>query len=237
MQKYATRGHDDIEREGALARMPLQASARQSCDLAAYVAFRNISGGITEGRVHNGRMKGKSTGSRVKRAVLTPEDESLFREAMGGVTPLDSRRRDRVNIPPPPPSPTRVVELPPEVKLTVDGDSMRFAARSAGVSHAQIADLRAGKVRAEASIDLHGEKVEPALVQLRKFLIESRQLGRRCVLVVHGKGTHSDHGAPLREAVLQNLLGPLSGIVHAFASAAPTDGGEGATYVMLRGAR
>lgn len=182
-------------------------------------------------------MKGKSTGSRAKRSVLTPEDEALFREAMAGVTPLDSRERDRVNVPPPPPSPVRVVALPPEVKLTVDGDSHRYAARSAGVSHAQIAELRAGRVRAEATLDLHGLTVEPAIAQLRKFLLASRQLGRRCVLVVHGKGTHSEHGAPLREAVLHQLLGPLSGLVHALASATPVDGGEGATYVMLRGAR
>jgi DNA-nicking Smr family endonuclease len=180
-------------------------------------------------------MKGKSTGSRVKRAVLTPEDQELFREAMGDVKPLESR--DRVNVPPPPPSPVRVVELPAETKLTVDGDSNRYAARSAGVSHAQIAELRAGKVRAEAKLDLHGSMVEPALAQLRKFLVEARQLGHRCVLVIHGKGTHSEHGAPLREAVLQQLLGPLSGLVHALSSASPADGGEGATYVMLRGGR
>lgn len=213
----------------------MQADTRQSCDLARSVAISNISGGIVEGRVHNGNMKGKSTGSRVKRSVLTPEDQALFAEAMGDVKPLASR--DRVNVPPPPPSPVRVVELPPEVKLTVDGDSSRYAARSSGVSHAQIAELRAGKVRAEATVDLHGMTVDPALAQLRRFLVEARQLGRRCVLVVHGKGTHSEHGAPLREAVLQQLLGPLSGVVHAFASAAQPDGGDGATYVMLRGAR
>jgi DNA-nicking Smr family endonuclease len=180
-------------------------------------------------------MKGKSAGSRVKRAVLTPEEQALFQEAMGGVKPLDSR--DRVNVPPAPPSPVRVVELPPEVKLTVDGDAHRYAARSSGVSHAQIAVVGAGKVRAEATLDLHGMTVEPALAQLKKFLSDARQLGRRCVLIVHGKGTHSEHGAPLREAVMHQLLGALSGFVHAFASAAPSDGGEGATYVMLRGGR
>jgi DNA-nicking Smr family endonuclease len=180
-------------------------------------------------------MKGKSTGSRVKRAVLTPEDEAMFLEAMGGVKPLESR--DRVNVAPPPPSPVRVVELPPEVKLAVEGDSQRYAARGPGVSHAQISELRGGKVRAEATVDLHGMTVEPAIQQLRRFLVDARRLGRRCVLVVHGKGTHSDHGAPLRDAVIGQLLGSLSGLVHAFASASPNDGGEGATYVMLRGAR
>ena len=165
--------------------------------------------------------------------MLTPDEEALFLEAMGGVKPLESR--DRVNVPPPPPSPVRVVELPPEVKLAVDGDVQRYAARAPGVSHAQIVDLRTGKVRAEATLDLHGSLVAPAMQQLRAFLFESRKLARRCVLVVHGKGTHSERGAPLREAVLQELLGPLSGFVHALSCAAPSDGGEGATYVMLRG--
>lgn len=181
-------------------------------------------------------MKGKSTGPRVKRAsVVAPEEQALFLEAVAGVKPLQTR--DRVNVPPAPPSPVRVVELPPEVKLSVDGDSHRYAARGPGVSHAQIADLRSGKVRADATLDLHGHTVAPALQQLRHFMIESRRLARRCVLVVHGKGTHSEHGAPLREAVLQELLGPLSGFVHALASAAPSDGGDGATCVMLRSGR
>ena len=165
--------------------------------------------------------------------MLTPDEEALFLEAMGGVKPLESR--DRVNVPPPPPSPVRVVELPPEVKLAVDGDVQRYAARAPGVSHAQIADLRTGKIRVDATLDLHGSLVSPAIQQLRAFLIESRKLSRRCVLVVHGKGTHSEHGAPLREAVLGELLGPLSGFVHALSCAAPADGGDGATYVMLRG--
>jgi DNA-nicking Smr family endonuclease len=180
-------------------------------------------------------MKGKSAGARGKRPVLAPEERELFLEAMGDVQPLQGR--DRVNVPPPPPSPIRVAETPPEIPLAVDGDGQRYAARSPGVSHTQIAELRAGKVHAQATIDLHGMLVAPAIAQLRQFLFESHKLGRRCVLVIHGKGTHSEHGAPLREAVLGELLGPLSGFVHAFASAAPSDGAEGATYVMLRGAR
>ncbi len=178
-------------------------------------------------------MKGKSTSRREKRPLLSPEDEALFRDAMGDVQPLGSR--DRVNVSPPPPSPVRVVELPPETKLTIDGDSQRYAARAPGVSHAQITELRGGKVRVDATLDLHGQLVAPAIQQLRKFLFESRKLGRRCVLVIHGKGTHSEHGAPLREGVLQALLGELSGFVHAMASASPADGGDGATCVMLRG--
>jgi DNA-nicking Smr family endonuclease len=90
-------------------------------------------------------------------------------------------------------------------------------------------------VRVEETLDLHGMTVEAGLARLREFVAGAARM-RRCVLIVHGRGLHSDHGAPLREAVLGELLGPLSGFVRALATAAPADGGEGATYLVLRGA-
>jgi len=171
---------------------------------------------------------------RQKRPLVSPEEQALFLEAIGDAKPLAGR--DRVAIPPPPPSPVRVAEPPPSIGLTVEGDGQRYAARGPGVSRAQVAQLRAGTVRAEDTLDLHGDTVARGTQRLREFLVTASRL-RRCVLIVHGKGLHSEHGAPLREAVLSELLGPLSGYVHALATAAPVDGGEGATYVMLRGSK
>jgi DNA-nicking Smr family endonuclease len=169
------------------------------------------------------------------RPLVSDEDLALFHGAIAGTVPLGAR--DRVVAPPPPPSPAtkaaRAIELPPEVKLAVEGDSGRYAARAPGVSRTQIADLRAGKLHIEETLDLHGDTIEPALQRLREFVVAAARV-RRCVLVVHGKGTHSEHGAPLREAVLAALLGPLSGLVHAFSTAAPAHGGEGATCILLR---
>lgn len=170
-----------------------------------------------------------------RRPAVSPEEQELFLAAIGGTTPLGTR--DRLPIPPPPPSPVRVVELPPTVTLTVEGDSARYAARAPGVSRAQVAELRAGKVHVHATLDLHGETVEAGKQMLREFLVASERNAQRCVRIIHGKGTHSEHGAPLREAVLGELLGGLSGLVRAFATAAPADGGEGATYVVLRGGK
>jgi DNA-nicking Smr family endonuclease len=170
-----------------------------------------------------------------RRPVVSPEDQALFLAAVDGARPLDTR--DRLPIPPPPPSPVRVVELPSEVKLVVEGDGQRYAARAPGVSRAQLAELRAGKLHTEETLDLHGQTVEVGRQQLRDFVVAAHRIGRRCVLIVHGKGTHSEHGAPLREAVLAELLGPLSGLVHALATAAPAHGGEGATYIVLRGSK
>src|SRR6185503_4350008 len=113
-------------------------------------------------------MKAKTSGPRSKRPILAPEDEALFHEAMGGVTPLGAH--DRVPPAKPAPAVVKVMELPPEVKLTVEGDGQRYAARAPGVSHAQIAELRTGKVHAGATLDLHGSTIAPALQQLRQFL-------------------------------------------------------------------
>lgn len=168
--------------------------------------------------------------------MVSSEDQALFLAAIEGTQPLPGHVRDRVPVPPPPPSTIRIVELPPAVSLTVEVDGRRYAARAPGVNRAQLHDLRAGKVHVEDTLDLHGDTVDRGVARLRDFLVTASRL-RRCVLVIHGKGTHSDHGAPLREAVLSALLGECSGLVHALASAAPRDGGEGATYVLLRGAR
>jgi DNA-nicking Smr family endonuclease len=170
-----------------------------------------------------------------RRPVVSPEDQALFLAAVDGARPLD--KRDRLPIPPPPPSPVRVAELPPQVQLAVEGDVRRYTARAPGVSRAQLSELRTGKVHTEATLDLHGQTVELGKQQLREFLLAQHKLGRRCVLIVHGRGAHSEHGAPLREAVLAELLGPLSGLLHAIATAAPSHGGEGATYILLRGSR
>ncbi|MGE0398631.1 MAG: Smr/MutS family protein [Kofleriaceae bacterium] len=172
-------------------------------------------------------------GSKRSPRGVSPEDQALFLDAIGGTTPLSGR--DRIPVPPRPASPVRVELLPPAITLTVEGDGTRYTARAPGVSIAQTAEMRAGKIRPTATLDLHGERVEPAIAKLRAFLAESSRTGHRCTLIVHGKGTHSEHGAPLREAVLAELLGECSGFVHALATAAATDGGEGATYVMLRG--
>ena len=169
----------------------------------------------------------------MKRAAVSAEDQAMFLAAVRDAQPLDSR--DRVALPPPPPSVVRVEVLPPETKLTVEGDGHRYTARAPGVSLAQVAELRTASLHLEATLDLHGLTVGDGVTKLRAFLLESRRLGRRRVRVIHGRGLHSEVGAPLREAVVSELLGPASGLVRAMASACPSDGGEGATIVIVRG--
>jgi DNA-nicking Smr family endonuclease len=177
---------------------------------------------------------GKQPARKAKKPAVTPEEENLFLQAIAGATPLDSRDRDRVRVPQVKAAIAKVEVLPPRQALTIELDGGRVSARAGGVNRAQVAALRAGKVRAEAMLDLHGDTVIAALPRLQKFLLESARDRRRCVLVVHGKGLHSDGVAVLRDAVQDALAGAMSGLVHAFTTAAPADGGEGATAVMVR---
>jgi DNA-nicking Smr family endonuclease len=62
--------------------------------------------------------------------------------------------------------------------------------------------------------------------------------GGRCVLVIHGRGRHSEGEPVLKEALLEWLAEPpVASLVMAFASASGGDGGVGATYVLLRSER
>lgn len=82
-------------------------------------------------------------------------------------------------------------------------------------------------------IDLHGYTLEAALAELQEFLAASSRQGLRKVLVIHGKGYHSDGKPVLAGAVRRYLEScPLAGQL----LVPPAKyGGSGALWVMLRG--
>ena len=89
----------------------------------------------------------------------------------------------------------------------------------------------------EARLDLHGMTQAEAHRALAGFIRTARGGGKRCVLVITGRGAPRDHGGAgvLREAVPRWLAEPgLRPHLLAIATAQPQDGGAGALYVMLR---
>jgi DNA-nicking Smr family endonuclease len=108
--------------------------------------------------------------------------------------------------------------------------------RAAGVSRETLSDLEKGRFAISAHLDLHGMPLEDARRAVDDFLTAQQKLGRRCVLVVTGKGKNSPGGqSVLREQVPEWLArGPSSRRVLAFASARPCDGGVGALVVLMR---
>jgi DNA-nicking Smr family endonuclease len=94
--------------------------------------------------------------------------------------------------------------------------------------------LRRGLYPIEDELDLHGLTQTAARDSLADFIARSRDSGRRCVRIIHGKGYRS--GA--RRAVLKTAVDlwlRRHTDVMAFTSARAIDGGTGAVYVLLRG--
>jgi DNA-nicking Smr family endonuclease len=111
----------------------------------------------------------------------------------------------------------------------------RVEALAEGIDRAWLRRLRAGEVRVEKRVDLHGLSAREARATVRRTILDAHEAGRRCVLVVHGRGVHSPEGPALKAFLLRWLTeSPLAATVMAFSSARPRDGGDGATYVLLR---
>ncbi len=116
---------------------------------------------------------------------------------------------------------------------------------SSGLDRRTAQRLKRGQFPIEAHLDLHGFTQKQARNELDTFLESSFASGKRCVLIITGKGSskrhdeYSNHGASstgiLRTAVPQWLNEQENGArVVAYCPAQPHDGGAGALYVLLR---
>jgi DNA-nicking Smr family endonuclease len=99
--------------------------------------------------------------------------------------------------------------------------------------------LKRGQLAIDGRIDLHGMTQDDAHAALARFVAASRARGRRCVLVITGKGRPgAEGGGVLKQAVPRWLNEPsLRAQILAFATAQPKDGGGGALYVLLKRVR
>lgn len=149
----------------------------------------------------------------------------LHREALGKApdeAPAPGQRAKQPGPPrkAPPPAPPPAPDLAPGALADVD---KRTAER-----------LRRGKLAIEGHLDLHGMTQDEAERAVRAFLAESQTAGRRCVLIVTGKGAGREGGVLRRELPRWlNLPGNRARIV-AFAPAQPQHGGHGAVYLLLK---
>ncbi|MBX3230864.1 MAG: Smr/MutS family protein [Labilithrix sp.] len=122
------------------------------------------------------------------------------------------------------------------VRFEVTDDGKRVEGRRTDVPPALVRELRRGVLPIDGRLDLHGHGAEDARTKLLDFLKAQRTRGERCVLVIHGKGDHSERGVGILRGEIAAWLsqGRAREHVAAFATAQPADGGEGAVYVALR---
>jgi|DewCreStandDraft_1066081.scaffolds.fasta_scaffold02731_3 DNA-nicking Smr family endonuclease len=106
----------------------------------------------------------------------------------------------------------------------------------AGLDLRLLQRLRRGEFAYQDYVDLHGLTVEEAKLEVDQFLTAAMRAGKRCVLIVHGRGKNSKDQVPVLKTRVTEWLarGRWSRLVLAFCSARPCDGGTGALYVLLR---
>jgi DNA-nicking Smr family endonuclease len=110
--------------------------------------------------------------------------------------------------------------------------------KASGADDALLRKLRNGEFPADVRVDLHGLQAPAARRAVHEAISRLFAQGKRCALVVHGRGRHSESEPVLKDALLEWLAEPPVGErVLAFTSARGRDGGVGATYVLLRRSR
>lgn len=174
---------------------------------------------------------------------ISAEDKALFRAHMGNVRRI---RADQAASAPRRPTPVPrqaqadenlVLEELASLSLEFDpaeletGDELLY--RGPGLQDRQFRRLRRGQFRIDGELDLHGFTADAARLAVAGFLTRSRQDGRRCVRIVHGKGRGSRQGRPVLKTRVHHWLRQRKDVM-GFCSALPSDGGTGAVYVLLR---
>jgi DNA-nicking Smr family endonuclease len=174
-------------------------------------------------------------------------DAELFLAEMAGLSPIQ-QKAPRVGAPPAAPArkPSKSDDAEVLASLadlcTGEGpfdiaDTDEFVEGIAeGLDRRILKRLRHGEYAVQAHLDLHGRTREEARDAVARFMVESRRAGRRCVLIVHGRGMHSKDQIPVLKLAVRSWLerGQISRLVLAFTTARPHDGGAGAMYVLLR---
>jgi DNA-nicking Smr family endonuclease len=173
-------------------------------------------------------------------------DSRLFWEAMADVVPIGpaNRAEHQVYFPaaaadeqtPDAEGVIRLLDLVNSGKGFIVEQTPEYVQGTGPGSHPHWARrLHRGDFALQAHIDLHGLCVPQAEQVLGEFFKKSIGDGRRCLLVVHGRGRCSSD-EPILKNYFQRWLtsGPWRKWVLAFASARGFDGGTGATYVLLR---
>ncbi|MBL9038195.1 MAG: Smr/MutS family protein [Archangium sp.] len=181
--------------------------------------------------------------SRQRSRSSDDDDAALFVESVGEV---DTVRRGPARVPPPAQAPvaradddleslTRLAESVTSTgAFTVESSGELIEAWRRDFDVRVVKKLKAGAFHRDVEIDLHGLTRDEALRALASAIQRSRVAGHRCLLIVTGRGLHSESGEAVLKNAVVSALTSNSRDVLAFTSAKPEDGGAGAIYTLLR---
>jgi DNA-nicking Smr family endonuclease len=178
-------------------------------------------------------------------------DRELFLEAVSDVEPLDDNAGGRKVVPQsePPQAGSKEADggetdggkylqdlIDGKVEFEIEMSTEYLQGNVRGLDPRTFRKLKAGHYSPEAHLDLHGLNAEDARIRLILFIKEHYLNGKRCLLLIPGRGKNSPQGRGVLREHIQDWLtrDPLKRVVLAFATARQQHGGTGAIYVLLR---
>ncbi len=192
-------------------------------------------------------LKAKPARPAKRPASEAPDPEAdleFFKNAMADVKEIrEFRRMDSGK---PGPAPRRAVpewqEALIELRKIVAGqagitlsDTDEYIEWASPKAAADIAKrLHGGEFAVQDTLDLHGFTLADAENAFADFFRDALRRRLFCIKVIHGRGLRSPNGPVLKEAVLGWLKGPYRKKIWAYSTAKGSDGGLGATYIILK---
>ena len=180
---------------------------------------------------------------RLRHDKETQREADLFRNAVGGVTPLPAA--DKAAPHNPRPLPIAYQHLADEQAALQSSLSDEFSIESllytdaalsyarSGIGQDTLRKLRRGHWVIQSQLDLHGLRTEEAREALAEFLRNAGKRGQRCVRIIHGKGLGSINKEPVLKQKVRNWLAQKDEVL-AFCQASGAEGGAGALIVLLK---
>ena len=186
----------------------------------------------------------KTTGKRAISGRVSPGDAALLGQVFKDVEPLPGRKIESTDAEP---SPDDAAGIPLLRKTTADHNAPELLPRreklpaleigeTPGIDKRTAKRLKRGQVPIDARIDLHGMTRDQAHKALQNFIASSQNAGRRCALVITGKGYGPAGGIGVLKQAVPRWLNeqPNRSRILSFTHARPQDGGTGALYVYLK---
>lgn len=172
-----------------------------------------------------------------KAGAISAEDRDLWARAMRDAQPLAGRA---ITLPDPPPPPVGAAETPvgaPRPGVAPAGMAPPLAVdSSSGLDKRLDERLGRGTVPIDGRLDLHGLAYDAARQVLFSRLRSAHDAGKRCILVITGKGLRSAGAVGVLRQALPDWLNSseLRPLILAVRQAQPRHGGGGAFYVLLK---
>ncbi|HSV28888.1 MAG TPA: Smr/MutS family protein [Candidatus Omnitrophota bacterium] len=175
---------------------------------------------------------------RPRRRAVTPDEARIWKSVVKDVAPLAGRAIDEPEAeavaaaPPPELPPIRMPEPSPPPRPRAPLPELGHGA-VIGLDKRTAERMKGGDMAIDGRIDLHGMTQDAAHGALLSFVARSYDSGRRCVLVITGKGRE---GSGVLRAQVPRWLNqsPLRERILSFSYARPQHGGEGALYVLIK---